>query len=1212
MADNEVVFDARLSTAGFAKDAGKLGDIVKGLGVFEVIKKGLALVTGAIDDAVKRYDTLNRFPKIMEQMGYGADVAKGSMEKLSDAIQGLPTTLDDIVGNTRQFTIALNDLDKGTDAAISVNNAFLASGASADEANRGLTQYLQMLSSGKVDMQSWKTLNETMTYGLQTVAESFGFAGASAKTDLYAALRDGDITMVQLTDRIIQLNDGVNGFAEVAKTATGGIGTAMVNLKSRTVQGVTAIIEAFDRGLSKTRFKSIENVINSMSTGIKNALISVAGVVEVLAANIEWLAPVVIGLTAAFAAYKAVVALANLDLQKHAILSALVAAKNVIVAVATGAQTVATAAAAAAQWALNAAMAANPIGLIIAGVIALVAGLIALFSWLGKGSEAYAAQKEEVEALAERQEALNDSISESAATHGDNVRAVNASNQEGQNYLATLKGMVDENGNLTASQEDAQQAINDLNSAYEGLNLSLNEETGQLSASVDEVEAYIAAKNSLAKTSVLDERRVELAREQAKVDAELAEATERYRLIEEDANLTDRERNKLLNELQDTINAYGNTQAALALDIEANNAAIEASTDSMANNTINQFEAINGARTSDGLNLKQLAKVYDTTTDQILADMEAQGISMDEWATRKAATMTEEGLTLEQLAAKWGMTSDEVTAYMDEWGMSLDEFSDEMDATHTSAGLSLEQLAAKWGTSTEEIKRQMAEQGISMQEWSDNLDSKCDEVINSFNEIPAEYDKTADEMISILQNNAERYSAWTQNIATLSETMSAEAIAELQKLGPEANSAIEEMIADPSKAAEFEESILAVMSAGAGGAEVGASDPRFVEAGSEVGAAVGEGLATSTEAQDAATQMIEDVATAADAAVATGNFTTVGQKIAQEIVTGVANSDMSGIGTALTTAINTGVTAASAAWSTMNSTMLGQFNTMKSNAVNSVSQMMTSVVSGISTRAGSAKSAATNVANGVTTALNTMIAKASSIAQQAMTGFTTQINTRAAAAKSAATNVANGVVQSLNPMIANAEGVASQAMSKVVNKLNSMAGSVSSAASAVGAAMMQGMVNGMNANANAVYAKADAIAAEVVRRLNKAFDIHSPSRVMAKLFGLVVEGMEVGLEDEESALYRQVDTLADGVLERLRRIPEDMAGALNQKLRLAIDTNQYAFAQLPAVAAAGVAPTGNITNINVEQTINSPRYTSPAENSRELEALMRRTKRQIK
>ena len=156
----EIVFDTRMDASGFEKGANNLGNIVKGLGVFEIIKKGMQMVGQSIDAAVSRYDTLNRFPMIMEQMGYGANTAKASIQRLSDGIQGLPTTLDDIVSSTQQLTLATGDLDKGTDSALALNNAFMASGASAANASRGMTQYIQMLSSGKVDMMSWRTLDQ--------------------------------------------------------------------------------------------------------------------------------------------------------------------------------------------------------------------------------------------------------------------------------------------------------------------------------------------------------------------------------------------------------------------------------------------------------------------------------------------------------------------------------------------------------------------------------------------------------------------------------------------------------------------------------------------------------------------------------------------------------------------------------------------------------------------------------------------------------------------------------------------------------------------------------------------------------------------------------------------------------------------------------------------------------------------------------------------
>ncbi|MCF7546176.1 tape measure protein [Enterococcus faecium] len=98
----------------------------------------------------------------MKALGFSAEDSQRSINKLSDGIDGLPTKLDDVVASTQQMTAITGDLDRSTDTVLALNNAFLASGASTEDASRGMQQYNQMLSTGQVDLESWKTLQETM------------------------------------------------------------------------------------------------------------------------------------------------------------------------------------------------------------------------------------------------------------------------------------------------------------------------------------------------------------------------------------------------------------------------------------------------------------------------------------------------------------------------------------------------------------------------------------------------------------------------------------------------------------------------------------------------------------------------------------------------------------------------------------------------------------------------------------------------------------------------------------------------------------------------------------------------------------------------------------------------------------------------------------------------------------------------------------------
>ncbi|MCL2670527.1 MAG: tape measure protein [Clostridiales bacterium] len=289
--DGTLKFDTSMDASGFQKGADGLGGIVKGLGVFKILEKGFQAVAASIGSAVQRYDALNKFPKVLEQMGFSANQAQSATNKLSDGIQGLPTTLDAVISTAQRLTVLTGNLEKSTDTTLALNNAFLASGASAGDAERGLEQYISMLSSGTVTIQRWRTLQETMGYSLQKVAEAFGYAGDSAQNDLYAALQSGKITIDQFNSKIIELNNAVGGFAELAKTSTGGIGTAWANMNTAIVRGTASIITSIDAGLSTTKFQSIENAINKMRDGINDALKIVADGFGVVAKNADWLVP---------------------------------------------------------------------------------------------------------------------------------------------------------------------------------------------------------------------------------------------------------------------------------------------------------------------------------------------------------------------------------------------------------------------------------------------------------------------------------------------------------------------------------------------------------------------------------------------------------------------------------------------------------------------------------------------------------------------------------------------------------------------------------------------------------------------------------------------------------------------------------------------------------------------------------------------------------
>lgn len=298
----EVLLDDSKVSGGVRKVEGRLsgiastakrgivtvGKLAGALGLVGLAYKGIDMVKNSLDGAIDRYDTLNNFPRVMAQIGFDAETSQKAINKLSDGIQGLPTRLDEVAATAQSIAIMTGDLDLAVDTTLALNNAFLASGASAQDAKRGLDQYVQMLAKGEVDLQSWRTLQETMPYALRKTAEAFGFTGESATNDFYEALKSGEITMAEFNAKLIELDQAQGGFAETARTASAGIKTAWTNMKTWFVMGVADILGAIDDALGGVG--SIEGAINGLKPIVLGAFGWIADVaIPAVAEGVRWL-----------------------------------------------------------------------------------------------------------------------------------------------------------------------------------------------------------------------------------------------------------------------------------------------------------------------------------------------------------------------------------------------------------------------------------------------------------------------------------------------------------------------------------------------------------------------------------------------------------------------------------------------------------------------------------------------------------------------------------------------------------------------------------------------------------------------------------------------------------------------------------------------------------------------------------------------------------
>ena len=258
-------------SSAFTAKGGAIAGAVAGV-VSTVANKALGAITDSIDGAIARIDTLNAFPKIMKNLGFEASESSSSLDKLSSRIEGLPTTLDEIVSYTQCLASTTGNLNKGiynaTNLAIAFNDAALSGGKGQLEANRAFEQFVQVVSRGRPSMQDWKIMMEVMPGQLKQMAKYMGtnnksiqeYAKNAKKTadeldglDLYNWISEdknehAKERLDQLQKAMIDLDNnggaGITSFKDQVGDATHTIGNALRLIPIRIQKAMAEVIKA--------------------------------------------------------------------------------------------------------------------------------------------------------------------------------------------------------------------------------------------------------------------------------------------------------------------------------------------------------------------------------------------------------------------------------------------------------------------------------------------------------------------------------------------------------------------------------------------------------------------------------------------------------------------------------------------------------------------------------------------------------------------------------------------------------------------------------------------------------------------------------------------------------------------------------------------------------------------------------------------------------
>lgn len=387
-----------------------------------------------------------------ELMSYGVAVydQEGNMNSLSDILEGLEHIW---AGLSDQEQAALAKTIAGTQQYSKLQTIMNGVSETAQSGGNSFYDYAKALEN--VDGAA-KNMANTMQDNLKGKLTILGSAMDALKTSAYETF---DETLKQSVDEatsaVSRLNDSV---------ANGDMHTSLTNLSESLGNFLSDAVDVAEDALPKlidgfTWFLDNLDVVASGVTGVMTSMMVSNNVV-----------PLITKLVAAWKAY----------------------------AIETEGATVK-------QWLLNTAMNANPVGLLTTALAGLTAGLVTYYALNKDEMGTLTDVQKKTKELAEESEKLN-------KTYEDNIKARKQTRDDIQKEATIADNLVnrlDELNrveSLSAEQKaEVSSIVAQLNSNYDGLNLTIDENTGKVNESTDAIRNQIQALKDEAMASAVYE-----------------------------------------------------------------------------------------------------------------------------------------------------------------------------------------------------------------------------------------------------------------------------------------------------------------------------------------------------------------------------------------------------------------------------------------------------------------------------------------------------------------------------------------------------------------------------------------------------------------------------------------------------------------------------------------------------------------------------------
>lgn len=800
--DGTLKFDTSLDASGFQKGANSLGNIVKGLGIFKILSKGVELVGQSVTAAFSRIDTMEKFDRVMTVMTGSARLTRDALKETTETVTGTAYGLDVAALAVQNFVSRGMDINKSTHSIAMWGDAVAFYGDGSSATFSGVTTALsKMQTKGTITMEHMEAILTAGIPAINIYAEAMGIS----TEDVANSMKKGEITADQFISAMDNaFESGTTKFPSIAgaaKEAGASWAGTWDNMKAAIARGTVSIIDSVDKTQKSLGRPTMREAIANFGKSFEKILKGIADIIPFVIKNFNKLVTAVISGFIAIKGYKIGDAVskafktftgsagdagAALALLREGYTATQIASTGLTTAQAmqatmtgilSGQMTIGTGITLVFKTAvqsLNAAFTANPIGFIITGVSLLISGISALTAVFGDNTEAVDEGWQKINDLKKAQEELRESSEQLRSDYEKNVTELNVQAGAAEKLTQKLEGLLKEDGKVISVRKQTKAIVDELNKSVEGLNLKYDEENHQLNMSAPAIRKKIAAQKEMLAVELAGERYTEVLEKQIEAEYNLKETSEA--LAEAKTAATEAEEKYAESLLQSEM---GNAALGLEMDRARDRVA----------------------------ELTEMEKQYTVQKDENAAAVEAANKRLED-------------------------SSDALEAKINENNQSMGD---------SEKGLS-------------DITEEESERRRTV------LESYTEAATNMFDRIKTESETSVAEMTANLEHNQKTVESWSNNLVELGKRGLDEGLLQqLRDAGPESAATVSALV----KASDKELSKLSTVFANGGDVAAKALArelglPDVVNAGSDMVDDISSGIKSNKSLTDATVQLISD------------------------------------------------------------------------------------------------------------------------------------------------------------------------------------------------------------------------------------------------------------------------------------------------------------------------------------------------------------------